>query len=346
MIRNRPESHRALVHYSGLPPAPYQIDAGFIPELIKLSLFPLRHLEPMTTDALSFVDFMVDDDPTDAELSYYDARGERFQLVFVVINSLFLDNNQGVARLLPYSLSLIPASKRGNVEISATPVVAAMRGSTMLDRGAAYLGLDPFSGDWSFFSEIGLIAEMSAQSAMTDEMGLVYDYFFLRMDVHHENIVQPALDMPDKRLKRYLRHRAKLLYTPFNKVDARQIWGLENALELFVLQEIVSRGALPPVPQAMIFTDGSWQPALYHAWEAFGDDATADLISEVDFFFLDKKLALFCDGATHGRLKIRERDRRRDSAPATLGIQSIRIKSHDILKDIAVAVRPVMNAIS
>jgi hypothetical protein len=123
----------------------------------------------------------------------------------------------------------------------------------MLDRGAAYLGLDPFSGDWSFFSEIGLIAEMGAQSAMTDEMGLVYDYFFLRMDVHHENIVQPALDMPDKRLKRYLRHRAKLLYTPFNKVDARQIWGVENALELFVLQEIVSRGTLPRVPQAMIF---------------------------------------------------------------------------------------------
>lgn len=312
-----------------------------IPELIKLSLFPLRHVEPMTMEALEFTGEYLEDNPTDEELAHYTSIGAEFQLAFVVINSIFVGLEDGVSHLRPFSLSLIPASKRGNVEVSNAKFVGFMRGTTMFEEGAGYLGLEPFSGEWSLFSQLGLIAEMGAGHAMTDELGLVYDYFFLRVGLDPTTIVQPAVGIPESRLKQYLRHRSKLLYTPFEGVSARQIWGVENALELFVYQEFQRQGMPFPVPQALLFEDGTWQPALYHAWEAFGDARDSGLISEADFLFPDQRIAVFCDGATHNRARIKERDRRIDAALSDLGIRSIRLSSKRILGNIEEAVGAV-----
>jgi hypothetical protein len=316
-----------------------------IPELIKLSLFPLRHVEPMTIDALEFTGEYLEDNPTDEEISYYTKIGAEFQLVFVVINSIFAGVRDGVSHLLPFSLSLVPASKRGNVEVSKAGFVAAMRGITMFEEGAAYLGLDPFSGEWALFSQAGLIAEMGATHALTDELGLVYDYFFLRVGLDSSSITQPAVGIPESRLRQYLRHRSKLLYTPFEKVAARRIWGVENALELFVYQEFQRQEMPCPVPQALLFDDGTWQPALYHAWEAFDDAPDAGLISEADFLFPDRRIAVFCDGATHNRARIRERDRRIDAALGDLGFRSIRLSSKRILANVEEAVGEVRSVL-
>jgi Protein of unknown function (DUF559) len=344
MIRNRPQMHRAMPHYEGLPPLPYNIKLEAIPELVKLSLFPLRHIEPMTTEILPFIEEYIENDPTVDELDFYRGQNSDFQLVFVVINTIFDCTIEGVSHLLPYSLSLLPASKRNQVQISKTDSVAAMRGLPLFAAGAAYLGLDPFSGEWSFFSRIDLITDLGAERAFTDELGIVYDYFFLRCGIDPATVLQAALGMPENRIKQYAKHRSKLLYSPFRTLDSRQVWGVENALELFVYQEF-HRQSLPiPVPQALIFEDGSWQPGLYHAWEFFSDSEDSTLVSEVDFYFPEQKLAVFCDGATHSRKKIKERDRRIDAMLNSLGINSVRITSKEILRNIESAVARVRAA--
>lgn len=345
MIRNRPKTHFSLPYYEGLPPAPYQLDMSAIPELIKLSLLPLRRIEPLGLDALHLIDGFVEDLAGHTELQYYEGLKAEFQIEFIVINSIYSKKTELISTLLPYSMSLIPASKRGRVESVTAQSVSRLQEAKLFEDGAAYMGLDPFSGEWSFFSQAGLIADLGAQTAMTDELGLVYDYFFLRKGCDFESITQAvSIDMPERRLTRYLRHRAKLLYTPFEKVEARQIWGVENALELFVYQEFIRQGLPRSIPQAMLFSDGSYQPALYHVWEAFESGADADFITECDFYFPEVRIAVFCDGATHSRTRIRERDLRIDNSLLNLGIKPIRITSRKILRDIERAVSAVVEA--
>lgn len=328
-----------MPHYQGLPPAPYRLAMEAVPELIKLSLLILRDVEPLANDALDYVDEYVEDKPTPAELQYYQNKYSKFQIVFVVVSSIFSKRKEGVSELLPYAISLVPASKRGEVENITAQSMSNLCGNPMFETGVAYMGLDPFSGQWSFFSHTGLIAEMGAKQAFTDEMGLVYDQFFLRTDCDPKQILQTVtVDLAERRLKQYLKHRSKLLYTPFEALSARQIWGVDNALELFVYQEFHRQGCPRTIPQALIYTDGTWHPALYHAWGTFGDDEDVDLISEVDFFFPDQKIAVFCDGATHSRAKIKARDKRIDAALAELGIISLRLTSKRILTDVEEAV--------
>lgn len=346
MIKNRPKIHYDLPYYQGLPPPPYQLDMRAIPELIKLALLPLRAIEPLSPDVLEFTGEFVERTSSVEELEFYEREGSDFQIIMVVINSIYSGQIESVSGLLPYSVSLIPASKRGKVEKITAQSVSRLQEVKMIEDGAAYMGLDPFSGEWKFLSDVGLIADMGAKSAMTDELGLVYEHFYLRLDCDLGNVLQAiTIDMPEGRLKRYMRHRARLLYTPFTTLKSRQIWGVENALELFVYQEF-NRQSLPaPVPQALLFDDGSCQPALYHAWESYVDGSDANLISECDFFFPEKKVAVFCDGGNHSRAHIRERDARIDKSLLDLGIKSIRIKSRDILRNIGESILEVRRAL-
>ncbi len=346
MIRNRPRTHFSLPHYQGLPPLPYQLDMSAIPEAIRLSLLPLRYIEPLGLDVIDCTGEFIEKVAEEAELSFYKEANTKFQIILVVINSIFSGREGEVSKLLPYSISLIPASKRGNVELVTARSIENLQGASFFDDGAAYIGLDPFSGEWSLFSQLGLIADLGSKSAITDELGLVYDYFFLRTDCATENIAQAiAIDMPEARLTRYLRHRAKLLYTPFDRLTARQIWGVENALELFVYQEFQRQDLPHSIPQALIFNDGSYQPSLYHVWEVYERNTELGLISECDFFFPEAMVAVFCDGATHNRARIKERDVGIDRALLKLGIRSIRLKSRDILQDVEQCVSIVKRAI-
>lgn len=184
---------------------------------------------------------------------------------------------------------------------------------------------------------------MGAKTAFTDELGLVHDYFFLRTDVERDEIIQPAIEMPQQRLRNYLRHRSKLLYTPFSEFKSRIVWGVENALELFVVQELVRKHLPSPVCQTLMFDDGSWYPSLYHSWQAFSEDTESGFLSEVDFFFPEQRFALFCDGATHHRRRIKDRDAEIDRKLAGLGIRSVRLDSKDILQDVGRAMDAFAN---
>ena len=336
MIRNRPEVHAAIENYRGLPKPPYRVDIEKIPDLVRSMLFPIRHVEPLTTDALPYTGEFLGDFPEKEEFAYYKKLGAKFQLVFVVINSIYVCD-EGEARLMyPYSISLIPASKRHVVEESSADFVEMMVDNEMLRRETAYLHLDPFVGEWGFWSDLGLIADMGQENAFTDELGLVFDYFYLRTEVPLDEVVQPSIEIEGDRQRRYLKHRSRLLYTPFRFLQSRRVWGVENGLELFVLHELVRRGAPFPTIQARIYADATF-PTLYHAWVDWDDEKDAKFISEVDFLFEEQRVAVFCDGARHRKKKIIERDVRIDQNLKSAGYRVIRLSSRDILRDVEAA---------
>jgi len=340
VIKNRPTSHLELEHYQSLPKPPYRVALEKIPDLIKLMVLTLRHVEPLASDVLSAIDPIVDDFPHDDEKNFYRQLDPEFQLVFLVVNSLYGGDNENFRSLYPYSLSLIPSTKRGMINHSKFGSVDAFSGGVLNDE-YAYLNLDPFEGSWEAFSQLSLISEMGAKCAFTDKLGIVYDYYFLRTGVNRHEVAQPSIGIDGSRSKRFMRHRAKLLYEPFKGVSARKIWGVENGLELFVLQEIIRQQLPWPTIQAHIYDDPAVYPCLYNAWSERETMNDAHFVAEVDFCYEERKLAVFCDGATHNRAQVKKRDAAINQKLEALGFEVVRIRSKDILDDVEAAVAPL-----
>lgn len=341
MIKNRPARHETLDHYIGLPEPPYKVDIDKIPDLIKLMVLTLRHVEPLSTDLLKDIDPVIDDFPHADEKAFYERHNAQFQLVFLVVNSIFGKDEGDFRTLYPYSLSLVPATKRDKVDESGYALVEAFGDGGVLNKEWAYLRLDPFNGDWGMFSTLDVVVPMGKSNGHTDELGLIHDYFFLRKDVDLKSIAQPTIGLEEARQKRFLRHRAKLLYTPFRGTDARQVWGVENGLEMFVLQEMMHRNFPWPTIQAQIYDDGSIYPSLYHAWSDREIMSDENFIAEVDFCFQEQKVVVFCDGAMHQRSRVKDRDAKINDRLRALGFEVVRIPSRDILRDVRSAIEPL-----
>ncbi len=308
-------------------------------------LLTLRHVEPLSTDLLNKIDPSIDDFPHEDEQQFYRLNNSQFQLVFVVVNSIYGGDCGDYRQLYPYSISLVPATKRQTPQEAGYELVESYGKSGVLNEEWAYQSLDPFTGEWGIFSTLDVISAAGQDSAHTDEIGLIHDYFFLRKDVDLDYVAQPSTGFEGDRERRYLKHRAKLLYKPFSKTDARQVWGVENGLELFLLHEIVRVGLPWPVIQAHIYDDGAAFPSLYHAWAERETMDDEHFVTEVDFYFPEQNVALFCDGATHSRKKVRERDERINARLRELGIVVVRIPSKAILRDVKAAVQPLIDAL-
>ena len=62
--------------------------------------------------------------------------------------------------------------------------------------------------------------------------------------------------MPSKELERkYRKHRSRLLFTPFRRVEARRIWGAESPIELFLDRGTCAARAVPAAPN---LDHGGW----------------------------------------------------------------------------------------
>jgi hypothetical protein len=178
-----------------------------------------------------------------------------------------------------------------------------------------------------------------------DELGLVTDLFFLEVVHYAVDVIMFMPDMPAALKERYSRHRAKLLFTPFAAVRSRRIWGVETPLELFVLEEL-GRRELYPQPQMLILEDGSVFPSLFEMWHELETGGVQGLVTEADFFFEDRRVAVFCDGRHHNRRPQRERDARIDARLQDLGITPVRLPARGVMHDLSAAADKVSAALN
>jgi hypothetical protein len=334
MIRNRPETLLADPDYGVLLPPPYQLDWSSTPELTKFSLLALGGIQPLTGDMAAAADGLLSDKPTPGEIELFRQRRTKFQLVSVVANCIVIGVADNVPVLKPYSITVLPSSKRGEVTHSDIEFVAAVSGSAALEMDSAYIGYDPFVGEWAFRGEVGLVVGDKPRPGFMDEVGLVTDYYFLATDYDENDVAMVPLDMDNEELRRrYFKHRTKLLFTPFERLQPRRVWGVESPIELFLLQELSRRGRYPQ-PQVMIMEDGSTFGSFYELWRDLEAHHTNGLISEVDLFFPEQKVAVFCDGAHHRRRKQREKDLAIVAALEAVGIRSVRIPGRDIMRSL------------
>ena len=119
--------------------------------------------------------------------------------------------------------------------------------------------------------------------------------------------------MPTEDLtERCTKHRKKLFQKPFQKVEARRVWGAETAIELFLIQAL-AKEKLFPQSQILLMEDGTTSPSFFHFWRDPKVRDTAEIVTSVDLYFPKERGAVFCDGSNHSRKKNKDRDAKIDA---------------------------------
>ena len=136
----------------------------------------------------------------------------------------------------------------------------------------------------------------------------------------------------------------KRVFAPFEKVSARRLWGLETPIELFLFQELLSRGVRPQC-QYLIYPDGNVYQSLYDVYSDIEFRRGQSILCEADMYLPEKRLAIFCDGTHHERRKQRNADARINAELQNLGIQPVRIPGRLINSDLKAAGDIVVAAI-
>ncbi|CAN7341541.1 hypothetical protein LJR010_001768 [Ensifer adhaerens] len=326
------------------PSTPFAISWEMVPEFVRLSLMPVFGIQPVTgamfkaagQQALGHV-------PTEGEIAYFRESGTQFQMVQVVLSLAWWDSvDQGV-EAVPFSISILPASKRGKVASTGIDGVAALGGAPVKSEDA-YLGFDPFDGEWQLFVPGGLAGEFAGGKRPIDEVGIVFERYFLATTFDREDVLEFDTFIPEASRAAYRRNRIKRVFSPFAVMGTRRLWGLETPIELFLFQELLSRGIRPQC-QYLIYPDGSAYQSLYDVYSDVEFRRGQNMLAEADMYLPEERLAIFCDGAHHERRKQREADARIDAELKNVGIKSVRIQGRLINSDLQAAGDMVVAAI-
>ena len=232
----------------------------------------------------------------------------------------------------PFALTLMPASKRGSVTHCTIDLVEKLDLTGLLKIEPAYIGYDPFSDVCGMYGSLGVLLRSAPATGFLDEIGLVIGHFFLAASFEADDVLMRDVGMPSKELERkYRKHRSRLLFTPFRRVEARRIWGAESPIELFLIQELARRGQFPQL-QILIMEGGAAFPSWYHLWKDLEFRHAPGLITEADLYFPEHRVAVFCNSARHhSRRKQREKDLAINERLQGVGIRPVCITGRMIM---------------
>jgi hypothetical protein len=346
MITHRPDHLLADAAYRTLPAAPLSLDWSLIPELVRVVTLDLSGVQPPTKAMANAAGGEMHDKPSEGEIKLFQARATTFQLVSMVVNLIPGTVIDGARHYRPYSVTLIPGSKRGNVQTTDINFISKLDLGAWPPPDLIYSHYDPFTGHWSTFGAMPDYFD-GKREGFLDEVGVVIDQFFLATHVPGDDeILIMDLRMPsEEETARYAKYRKKLFFKPFEKVEARRIWGAETAIELFMIQALANDEHYPEC-QVLIMNDGTTFPSLFHLWRDPNFRKSEDIITSVDLYFPTERVAVFCDGGNHARRKHKGRDKKIDAALTALGIRPVRVLGSAIKTDLAKAVTRVKDVLA
>lgn len=228
MIENRPAHLLVDAAFKTLPKAPLTVDWTSIPELLRVVMLDLSGIQPPTKEMVDAAGGELQDKPSEGEIKLFKKRGTEFQFVSVVVSLVAAGEMDGAPQFKPFALTLIPAAKRNDVQTSNIDLVAALDVGEWLKTEPMYTGYNPFSGGWSMYGSLPGYLD-GERKGFIDEIGVVIDQFFLATETGNDEILMTDMRMSsEETTAKYAKHRKKLFFTPFKKVEARRVWGAET----------------------------------------------------------------------------------------------------------------------
>ncbi|MBR9972449.1 hypothetical protein [Magnetospirillum sulfuroxidans] len=346
MIKDRPKGLLARPEYSHIPPLPLAVSLETVPELVRASLGPLGGIQPVTKAMSDAAAGPLFDLPSPGEVELFRRAGTKFQMVQVVLSLAGFTVEGEASHAIPYSLSLIPASKRGKVEALPIDYVEKIDLEAILGKSLPfYGGYDPFLGTWGFYASTKTFGG-ALPSRFIDELGLVVAAYFLATEYDCEDILNPSIGFTDPDMeKRYNKNHRKTFFKPFKKLEARRVWGSQSPIELFLFQSLILRG-LRPTPQVWFCDGGAVYASLHHMWRDVEFRHVSGAITEADLYFPDQRVAIFCDSIRHHRgSKKLNKDTSINERLRAIDVEPIRVPGNLIVHDIDAATDMVCQAL-
>lgn len=343
VIKDRPKHLLSQKLHSRLPQPPLHADWQSVPELVRTSLLQLGGVQPITVGSAQAAGDTLRDKPSPGEVEYHRARKTNFQMIFVVSSLCAAQGTDGQIVGRPFAISLYPASKRGRVEQKPIELVKNLDLDKLFERPSVYEGFNPFTGDRGLFGGADLLVTPGKSPGFLDEIGWITDAYWLATQYDESEVLIPETGVPDVDFaRRYRRHLIKLLFNPFTKLSPRKVWGADSPIELFLIQELSTRGHHPAL-QMLIFDDGSAHPSWPHLWRDACLSDLPKLITEADLFFADERIAVFCDSRRYHRgAKARAKDAAIDDRLRDVGIEPVRVMGREIVQNLEAAAGRVL----
>jgi hypothetical protein len=154
MIKNRPAFLLADEVYRTLPKLPFAVDWTSIPELLRVAMLDLSGIQPITKAMAEAAGGTMHDKPSEGEIELFRKLGTTFQLISVVLSRVAASEADGAMQVRPFAVTLIPASKRGEVDQRDPDPVSKLDVAKFLETEPLYSGYDPFSGEWSLYGNL------------------------------------------------------------------------------------------------------------------------------------------------------------------------------------------------
>lgn len=344
MIKDRPAHLLADPSYSVRPPLPYRVDMSPVPDLVARSVGDLAGIQPVTKAMFDAARGKLTDKPSEGEVALFRASGTEFQLIWIIASLVPKIGNGDGYGTTPFALSLKPAEKRGRIQTVSIDRIEKINLPYDAGNPPLFSGFDPFEGSYGLF---GMGAPGLAEGrGHLDELGLVIGYYFLATRYDENDVLAPAIGLPEgDAWRRYAKHRRKLLFAPFKDLKPRRIWGADSPIELFLIQELARRGHHPQL-QMLIMENGGTYPSFYDLWGDIEFRWSHAAVAEADLFFPDQRVAVFCDGGRYHRSGAKQK---KDAAISErlrgFGISPVRIDGRTIVNDLSGAADAVETAL-
>lgn len=346
MIDNRPDILEKIENYRYVPRSQLEIDYSAMHQFLMMDILGLFSLLPIEEELSKISDHIIPHQPTDEIIRYFEDKKAQFQMVMIVANIFDIKKNNGHYSGKPYSISLIPSSKREKPTYIEPKFFRKFDVVSIENRNYVYLGLNPFEQGYELFGSINDLFE-PAQNYYSDMIGYVIGTYFLSNKFDFEEVL---LNTPPQLnpfiYEKYKKLRIRKYFKEFKNISPRKIWGADSPIELFLIHSLASKNIYPEI-QSMIFEDGSVYPSIHHMICENTRKSEIRMITEADLYFREKKIAVFCDSKLHHRsIKAQKKDRKISGHLKSLGIQSIRINGSDIVNNIDICTNEIIEAIS
>lgn len=348
MIKDRPKHLLDQNDYKRLPTKPFALSFETLPEPVRRATGRLGGIQPVTREMARAASGELHDMPSEGEIALFKEKGTLFQPVFLILSIAYLKEIDGTPVATPYALSLLPTSKRDVIDERSIELIAHLDIQKALqDMKPCYAHFDPFAGASGLFGSVGAFIGEHPIDCFLDELGIVVGQYFLAKTYNQAGVLEPVMGFPSAEAEeRFRKHRANLLYKPFNAIKPRRVWGAQSPIELFLFQELLRRG-LAPLLQMLVFDDGSIFPSLYNLWRDLDFRYALRLITELDMYLPEQKLAIFCDSTRHHRGgKAKAKDAAIDKKLEEIGLSTVRIPGKLIVEDLKAAADRVSGSLA
>ena len=344
MINNRPNHLEKVPLYRHLPAAPFTFDPSALPAGLNMDIFELCGILPITLDVSDICPEYLTVQPPQEVFDHYQSLNMKFQTIFVVANFYDLRLVDNVVTGRPYCISLIPGSKRGRIDERGIEFAKIFPYEGIEDLGQIYLNYDPFEGAWGLFGKYSTLVGPDGLKTYTDSIGFVINGYLLAKGYNKDEVIMSNLVAADRSIQqKYKNYRLNRYFKPFSEVKPRKIWGVDSPIELFLVQSLAAAGAFPTI-QTLIFDSGEIYPSFHDMVFTLDNDMEHQLVTEVDLYFSEQKIAVFCDSTKHHRAKkAQSKDQKIDEKLRALGITPVRIKGRDIVNSLNRVTNEILN---